>query len=158
MFENINQERTQIKRSKTPPKKRLKVDTKSTQKLLAQVFRTIPKAHRTGHSDVHAKRKGPDERRNHLPKPYRKAQRGGTHEAPTRIIVRGTHPPYRLLYFSNLNPHSLDQSIDIERLKNKYNEWLKGEKLSKIEIVREHIHHLPELEYNDLGKYLDEKM
>ena len=50
------------------------------------------------------------------------------------------------------------QSIDIERLKNKYNEWLKGEKLSKKEIVRELIHHLPELEYNDLGKYLDEKM
>ena len=50
------------------------------------------------------------------------------------------------------------KEVDVKRLREKYSSWLSSRSLSKEDITNELIHHLPELYYQDKGKYLDEKM
>jgi len=56
------------------------------------------------------------------------------------------------------NKKSNIDRIDLKRLREKYSTWIKNGDLSKEEIATELMHYLPELEYKDIGKYLDDKM
>jgi len=56
------------------------------------------------------------------------------------------------------NKKSNVDHIDLKRLREKYSTWIKNGDLSKEEIATELMHYLPELEYKDIGKYLDDKM
>ena len=56
------------------------------------------------------------------------------------------------------NRNSNFDHVDLKRLREKYTKWIKNGELSKEEITNELMHHLPEITYEDLGKYLDEKM
>ena len=48
--------------------------------------------------------------------------------------------------------------IDLERLRKQYSKWISSGQFTKQDIANELIHHLPELNYQDKGKSLDEKM
>jgi hypothetical protein len=50
------------------------------------------------------------------------------------------------------------KEVNMQRLRKKYAEWLGSKSFSKEDIIKELLYHLPELEYQDKGKYLDEKM
>lgn len=50
------------------------------------------------------------------------------------------------------------KEVDMKRLREKYSDWLSSRSLSKQDITNELTHHLPELNYQDKGKYLDGKM
>ena len=50
------------------------------------------------------------------------------------------------------------KEVDMKRLRDKYSEWIGSKSFSKEDIIEELLYHLPELEYQDRGKYLDEKM
>lgn len=50
------------------------------------------------------------------------------------------------------------KEVDMKRLRDKYSDWISSKSLSKEDITNELTHHLPELNYQDKGKYLDEKM
>ena len=50
------------------------------------------------------------------------------------------------------------KEVDMKRLRDKYSDWISSRSLSKEDITNELTHHLPELNYQDKGKYLDEKM
>ena len=56
------------------------------------------------------------------------------------------------------NEASTFQEVDMQRLRNKYAQWLSSKSFSKEDIIKELFYHLPELDYQDKGKYLDEKM
>lgn len=56
---------------------------------------------------------------------------------------------------NKLNPNGI---INLKELRNKYQKWVDSNEISKKEIVNELIKLLPELNYIDKGKYLDEKM
>jgi FlaA1/EpsC-like NDP-sugar epimerase len=50
------------------------------------------------------------------------------------------------------------KEVDMKRLRDKHSEWLASKSFSKEDITKELLYHLPEIEYQDKGKYLDEKM
>ncbi|MDO7614068.1 MAG: UDP-N-acetylglucosamine 4,6-dehydratase [Crocinitomicaceae bacterium] len=56
------------------------------------------------------------------------------------------------------NKKSNFDHIDLKRLRQKYSTWIENGELSKKEIATELMHYLPEIEYKDIGKYLDDKM
>ena len=56
------------------------------------------------------------------------------------------------------NRNSNFDHVDLKRLREKYTTWIENGELSKKEITNELMHYLPEITYEDLGKYLDEKM
>ncbi len=56
------------------------------------------------------------------------------------------------------NKHSSFDHIDLKRLRKKYTTWLENGELSKEDVANELMHYLPEIAYEDLGKYLDDKM
>lgn len=56
------------------------------------------------------------------------------------------------------NKKSNFDHIDLKRLRQKHSTWIKNGELSKKEIATELMHYLPEIEYKDIGKYLDDKM
>ncbi|MDA7762967.1 UDP-N-acetylglucosamine 4,6-dehydratase [Crocinitomicaceae bacterium] len=56
------------------------------------------------------------------------------------------------------NRNSNFDHVDLKRLREKYTTWIENGELSKEEITNELMHSLPEITYEDLGKYLDEKM
>ena len=56
------------------------------------------------------------------------------------------------------NEASTYKEVDLQRLRDKYAQWLSSKSLSKEDIIEELLYHLPELDYQDKGKYLDEKM
>ena len=46
----------------------------------------------------------------------------------------------------------------LKRLREKYTTWIENGELSKEVIANELMYYLPEITYEDLGKYLDDKM
>lgn len=56
------------------------------------------------------------------------------------------------------NKNSNVDLIDLNRLRNEFANWIKEGELSKENIANELMYYLPEIAYEDLGKYLDDKM
>ena len=56
------------------------------------------------------------------------------------------------------NKNSILNHFDLKRLREKYTALIENGELSKEDITNELMHYLPEIDYEDLGKYLDDKM